>query len=135
MGGGAAYAFTASNYVGTSLAGEGVGAINGYAASNIHYHLVGADKVSYGDNAVIDGVAFNLNNPATQVGVSLWLNSSQDVGGGQCYPAGWNQNGPTLNDWASGVLSGSNQWVCNLANSNGWIPVNSAYHLDITAAN
>ncbi len=136
LGGGAAYAFTASNNVNTSLAGEGVGTINGYTAYNIHYHLTAASPVTYGDNTVIDGIAFNLNNPATQVGVSLWENSSTNVGGGQCFPLGYSQNG-NFNAWASGVLPTpvSNAWVCNLANNNGWVPVNSAFHLDISAAN
>lgn len=37
VGGGAAYAFTASNSVSASLAGVGVGTVNGYAISNITY--------------------------------------------------------------------------------------------------
>jgi hypothetical protein len=138
LGGGAAYAFTANNVVNTSLAGEGVGNINGYTAYNIHYHLAQATPVAYDQNTVIDGVAFNLNNAATQVGVSLWSYGGANVGGGQCFPLGWNQNGSTLNGWAGGVLSGSNEWVCNLAtqdNPGSWVPVNSAYHLDISAAN
>ncbi len=37
LGGGAAYAFTASNTVPATYAGEGTGVVSGYTVYNIHY--------------------------------------------------------------------------------------------------
>ena len=60
-----AYAFAATNTVPASRAGEGSGAISGYAVSNIVYTFDTANPSN------LTTVAFDLDNPATTVKVSL----------------------------------------------------------------
>jgi hypothetical protein len=62
---GAAYAFTASNTVPVSYAGDGSGAISGYTASSITYTLNGTTPTN------IDQVAFTLDHAATTVKARL----------------------------------------------------------------
>jgi hypothetical protein len=57
----AAYAFTASNTVPDSKAGDGDGAITGYTVSNIAYQLEASDPAS------IDSVTFDLDDAAGTV--------------------------------------------------------------------
>jgi hypothetical protein len=61
----AAYAFTASNTVPTSKAGDGSGAISGYSVSSVVYTLDAADPT------MIQKVAFTLDAAATSVQASL----------------------------------------------------------------
>jgi hypothetical protein len=58
---GAAYAFTASNTVPTSYAGDGTGTISGYVVSAVSYTLNGATPTN------VDAVAFTLDHAATVV--------------------------------------------------------------------
>jgi len=60
-----AYAFAATNTVPASRAGEGSGVISGYAVSNISYAFDTATPSN------LTPVAFDLDNPATDVKVSL----------------------------------------------------------------
>ena len=61
----AAYAFTASNTVPASKAGDGNGAISGYNVSSVVYTLDAADLTK------IQKVAFTLDAAATSVQASL----------------------------------------------------------------
>ena len=116
LGGGVASAFTATNNVNGSLAGEGVGVISGYAVSNIHYTLAQELSPTEGNDAVISGVSFTLNNPATSVGYALYDNGTP-VGGGTC------------------VSAGGYNWTCTASGSqDGWAPVYQVTALDVTAA-
>ena len=63
-----ANAFTASNTVSASKAGMGVGAITGYAVSNIVYTNAGGN---------VTGVSFNLDGAASSVKVKLYDASSE----------------------------------------------------------
>ena len=60
-----AYAFAAANTVPASLAGEGSGAISGYAVSNIVYTFDTANPSN------LTNVAFNLDAAAATAKVSL----------------------------------------------------------------
>jgi hypothetical protein len=51
----AGFAFTASNTVPDSKAGDGAGAVSGYTVSNVHYGLNSTDPTS------ADSVTFTLN--------------------------------------------------------------------------
>ena len=118
LGGGVASAFTASNVVNTSYAGEGVGAVSGYVATNIHYVIIpaGGSGPSINNNANISGVSFDLNHPATTVGYVLYDSSNMAIGGGSCtagaYPL----------------------WNCVETGANGYAPVQQATQLDVVAA-
>jgi len=63
---GSTYAFAATNTVPPSIAGDGQGVISGYAITDVHYELDGAD---------IDAVTFTATNSeeltATDVKISL----------------------------------------------------------------
>jgi hypothetical protein len=61
----AAYAFTASNTVPDSKAGDGDGAITGYTVTNIAYQLEAANPAN------IDSVSFDLDDAAGTVKVKL----------------------------------------------------------------
>ena len=123
LGGGVASAFTASNVVNTSYAGEGVGAVSGYVAYNIHYTLAqsGGTGPTYDNNANISGVAFNLNHPATSVGYVLYDSSNTAIGGGTC---------------AAGSNGYGDSWICTETGSSaGYAPVQQVTQLDVIAAN
>lgn len=85
LGGGVASAFTASNTVQGSMAGEGIGVVSGYVVTNVHYTLVQAQN-QYDQLVDIGGVSFTLDAPATQVGYGLVNSGNQNVGGGTCTP-------------------------------------------------
>ena len=57
----AAYAFTASNTVPATKAGDGNGAISGYAVTNVAYQLAGATPSD------LDSVSFDLDDAAGTV--------------------------------------------------------------------
>ena len=59
-----AYAFTASNSVPPEHAGAGTATVSGYTASNISYTFSP-------DTTKIDGVSFDLDNPANDVKVAI----------------------------------------------------------------
>jgi len=59
-----AYAFTASNTVPPEHAGAGTATVSGYTASNISYTFSP-------DTTKIDGVSFDLDNPANDVKVAI----------------------------------------------------------------
>jgi hypothetical protein len=61
----AAYAFTASNTVPATQAGDGSGAITGYTVSNIAYQLEAASPAN------IDSVSFDLSATAGTVKVKV----------------------------------------------------------------
>jgi hypothetical protein len=92
LGGGAAYAFTASNIVGSSYAGQGNGVVSGYVVSNISYGVTWvANGINPGDpQDDITSVSFTLNNPADFVAIDVWGTSNPNgtgtpntlVGGG-----------------------------------------------------
>lgn len=56
-----AYAFTASNTVSSSLAGDGNGTISGYTITNFSYALNGTNPRN------VDSFTFNLSNTANTV--------------------------------------------------------------------
>ena len=58
---GASYAFTASNTVPTTYAGDGTGTISGYVVSAVAYTLNGTTPTN------VDAVAFTLDHAATTV--------------------------------------------------------------------
>ena len=58
------YGFAAANDVPDTYAGDGTGGISGYIITNVVYDL-GADP------STIDGVDFTLDNPASQVHITL----------------------------------------------------------------
>ncbi len=116
LGGGVASAFTAGNSVNTSLAGEGVGAVSGYVVSNIHYTITQEEAPVIGNDAVISGVSFTLNNPASSAGYALYDANNNAVGGGTC------------------TNTNNYNWTCTEAN-NGYAPVYQVTQLDVTAAN
>jgi len=65
---GATYAFAAANTVPPSKAGDGSGAISGYAVSTIHYNLNATNP------GTIDSVTFTLNSaPATGSTIKIKL--------------------------------------------------------------
>src|SRR5665213_2229795 len=73
LGGGAAYAFTATNVVNTSYAGQGNGAVSGYTVSNITYGLTYIPAVNPGDpQDAVTSISFNLNQPASFVAIDIW---------------------------------------------------------------
>ena len=115
LGGGTAWAFTATNTVAPTQAGEGYGAVSGYAVSNVHYSLVQNNAPVIGNDADVNGVSFTLNGPAATAGFALYDSGSNPIGGGQCTNAG-----------------GYN-WTCTVAN-NGYAPVYQIAYLDVTAA-
>lgn len=63
------YAFTASNTVPTTNAGQGTGSISGYTATNVSYSLNATTPTN------IDSVSFTIN-PATTASVKAQLASS-----------------------------------------------------------
>ncbi len=124
LGGGVASAFTASNTVQGSMAGEGIGVVSNYIVTNVHYTLIQAQG-QYDKLVDIGGVSFTLNAPATQVGYGLVNSGNQNVGGGQC----------TL-DTTSTV---ANTYTCTAETGNGGTPsgyaaVSEVTGLDVFAA-
>ena len=119
LGGGTAWAFTATNTVAPTQAGEGYGAVSGYTVSNVHYTLVqGGNTPAPGNDADVSEVSFSLNGPATTAGYALYDASQTAIGGGTC------QNTP--NTW---------NWTCTASGSpDGYAPVYQIAYLDVTAA-
>ena len=116
LGGGTAWAFTATNTVAPTQAGEGYGAVSGYTVSNVHYTLVQNNTPVIGNDADVSGVSFSLNGPAATAGFALYDVNSMAIGGGTC-----TNNANTWN------------WTCTVAN-NGYAPVYQIAYLDVTAA-
>ena len=83
----ATYAFTASNVVPGSKAGDGAGAITGYTVSNVEYALDGTDPAN------IESVAFTLDAVAGTVKAKLVSASG------------------TYTDCSN---TGGNDWSCNV---------------------
>ncbi len=81
--GAATYAFTASNTVPGSKAGEGTGAISGYTVSNIHYTIDSSDAT------LLSTVDFDLSAAANDVKITL-------SNGGQVYDCGSAGAGPSF---------------------------------------
>ena len=119
LGGGTAWAFTASNTVGPTYAGEGVGTVSGFVVSNVHYQLTQILNPTWGSNADISGVTFTLDHQAQSVGYALY-DGSKAVGGGGSSPVCTTSN----SGWT---------WTCT-ASSNGYAPINQVTYLDVTAA-
>lgn len=117
LGGGVASAFTASNAVTASYAGEGVGSVSGYVVSNVHYTLAQSLTPVMGNDANVGGVTFTLNHAASQAGYALYDDMGSAIGGGTCVN--------TAGTW---------NWVCT-ANTNGFAPVKDVANLDVTAVN
>ena len=80
---GAAYAFTASNTVPNSYAGDGNQTISGYNVTNVTYTLNGTTPTN------VDAVTFDLDNAAATV-------KARVVGGGSWYSC-TNPSGTTWN--------------------------------------
>jgi hypothetical protein len=127
LGGGVASAFTNSNSVTPSFAGEGVGSVSGYVVSNVSYTLQpsGGSGPSFGQNANIGGVTFTLNHDAKTVGYLLYVGTSAQ-GGGTCTNANGGQAGTTWTCTASPAQNG---------NGGGWVTVSAVTGLDVIAAN
>ncbi|MHB1510987.1 MAG: hypothetical protein ACYCST_17400 [Acidimicrobiales bacterium] len=125
IGGGAASAFTASNTVNTSYAGEGIGVVSGYNVYNIHYTLAasGGSGPTYDNNANISGVSFTLDHAASTVGYILYNSSNVVIGGGQCSASG------STDGWTCTAYPSTN------GNGGGWAPVQQVTQLDVIAAN
>lgn len=135
LGGGAASAFTNSNVVPQSFAGEGVGVVSGYYVTNLHYTVSNNPSTTVmGNDANISGVTFTLSAPATTVGYALYdshmigTGNTGVVGGGQCYAEAQSSTVP------------ANTWQCYAAqatngNGGGWAPVYQVTGIDITASN
>jgi len=91
----AAYGFAAANTVPATNAGDGSGAVSGYAASNVVYVLESADPTK------LDSVTFTLtpqNGGATPGTVKVQL-----INGGTWYTA----SNTTGNDWIVDPAAGS----------------------------
>ncbi len=116
LGGGVASAFTASNTVTSSYAGEGVGAVSGYVVSDVHYTLSPSLNPVEGNDANVSGVTFTLNHAASQAGYALYDASGRAIGGGTCVnSSGWT-------------------WTCTASGSpDGFAPVVQVASLDVTA--
>jgi hypothetical protein len=78
FGGGAAYAFTASNTVQGSNAGEGNAAVSGYNVYNIEY--AGVPAVGNPDTAGCQSPSCNTGGGPSSIGTMVWLNAPT-VGG------------------------------------------------------
>ncbi len=116
LGGGAASAFTASNNVSTSYAGEGIGVVSGYNVSNVHYTIAQSNTPVDGNDANISGVSFHLDNHATSAGYALYNNVNTAIGGGTC------------------TSTNGYDWTCTASsNPDGYAPVVQASYLDVTA--
>jgi hypothetical protein len=100
---GAAYAFTASNTVPATYAGDGNQAISGYTVSAVTYGLNGVTPTN------IDTVGFTLDQSATTVKAKL-------VGGGS---------------WYSCSNTSGNVWSC--ATTSPQATVTPANNLDVLA--
>lgn len=69
-----AFGFAAANTVPASKAGDGAGAITGYAVSNVHYNLNATDPRN------IDSVTFHLDSaPAATSTIKITLTSGGSV--------------------------------------------------------
>ncbi len=115
---GAAYAFTASNIVSATTAGNGSGGISGYTVSNVSYAISGAINAA---KPLIEGVSFTLTPKVSGAGapapnnVSATITSSGDA---------------VLFDQCT-LASGT--WSCTSSSGN-MIYVSSADTLYVTAA-
>ena len=119
LGGGTAWAFTASNTVGPTYAGEGVGTVSGFVVSNVHYQLTQIQSPQLGSDADVSGVTFTLDHPAQSVGYALY-DGATAVGGGGSNPSCTTGDG----GWT---------WTCT-ASADGYAPINQVTSLDVTAA-
>ena len=103
--GSAAYAFTASNTVPATSAGNGSQAISGYVASSVNYNLNGTTPTN------IDSVSFALDAAATTVKAKLTAAGS----------------------WYSCTNSSGNNWSC--ATTSPQATVAAADNLTVLAVN
>lgn len=72
----ATYAFTASNTVPTSHAGDGASAVSGYTVANVDYNeLEGTDT----DPSTIESVSFTLSSAADRVKLQLSQTTGKDT--------------------------------------------------------
>jgi hypothetical protein len=160
LGGGAAYAFTASNTVAPTFAGEGSNVVSGYTVSNISYTGLGAGGANVGGSFPLSGpiamgnpgsptwigapvvsglaeqdgvttVSFTLSpDNATWAAVQLYNSGDAVIGGG-----GASNCGET-----TGV------WTCNVRSTEGYtqiapdgspvapVPMSEIAFLDVAAA-
>jgi hypothetical protein len=79
FGGGAAYAFTASNTVQGSNAGEGNAAVSGYNVYNIEY--AGVPAVGNPDTAGCQSPSCNTGGGPSSIGTMVWFANPPTVGG------------------------------------------------------
>lgn len=108
------YAFTNSNTVGTSYAGQGQGNITGYVLSNIDY------TESATNPHKVQSVEFDLDQPADVVKVSV-INSADTVAGA------------TTQTWYTCTAVG-NRWTCPTGATDLLRPeMSAANELDVVA--
>jgi hypothetical protein len=146
LGGGAASAFTASNTVAPSFAGEGTGTVSGYTVYNISYTGLTSPNAgaSLPDNTYTGGsvpqgntgtpsyigapfgtqdgvttVSFQLNpDNATWAAVTLYDSNGNIIGGGGASNCG------ETGGW----------WTCNINNGGAPVPMANIAYLDVEAA-
>ena len=122
---GGAYAFTASNTVAATTAGNGSGTISGYTVSGVTYTLSTASPGTAA-SPVITGVSFTLSAEAVAANVSAVISGSSSTS--EDYNPCTNSGGTTT----SGETSGGT-WTCDLSGTAGE-PVADATTLTVTAA-
>jgi hypothetical protein len=140
LGGGAAYAFTASNTVQASYAGQGTGTVSGYQVYNLDYTgipastpggLVGTpiyvqDVLGQSQNAITT-VSFQLSpDNARFVAVDMFDAYGNLIGGG----------GASSCTYAAGIAPAAGVWTCNVSGNdtnNGVIPPVANAGVDVQA--
>jgi hypothetical protein len=159
LGGGAAYAFTASNTVAPTFAGEGSGTVSGYAVSNISYTGLGAGGANLGGSFPLSGpiaqgntgtpewlgapvvnglaqqdgvttVSFTLSpDNATWAAVQLYNAGGVVIGGGGASNCGETSGVWTCNVYATAAECSADGLTCPTA-----VPMVDIAYLDVEAA-
>jgi hypothetical protein len=123
---GGAYAFTASNTVAATTAGNGSGTVSGYTVSGVTYTLSNSADGGTAASPVITAVSFALSAEAVAANVSAVISGSSSTS--EDYNPCTNSGGTTT----SGETSGGT-WTCDLSGTAGE-PVADATTLTVTAA-
>ena len=123
---GGAYAFTASNTVPTTTAGNGNNTISGYTVSGVTYALSNAADGGTAASPVITAVSFTLSSAATAANVSAVISG---VSTSASYPTCTNSGSSSTGEFTGGT------WTCSLSTgSTAAESVNNATSLVVTAA-
>ncbi|MDA8400973.1 MAG: hypothetical protein M0008_13200 [Actinomycetota bacterium] len=130
---GSAYAFTASNTVPTTTAGNGNNTISSYTVSNVSYTLSNSASPGTAASPVITAVSFTLSSPATAANVSAVISA-----GSTTSPTTPQAEYSTNSSGGTGTgcdNTSSDNWTCYLSSGQTAETVNAATVLTVTAAN